>query len=135
MTVLRATLETLVQQIEELLEVKIDQLRERIEQLIHNLPGLLDRLANLIDILERADLPGRLRRMEDALATLNTSIQNLHGRIDFLELNLRKEHEKTQGIVSAIENQIGGFKRIGLVLLVINMLLAIGALVVLFVRD
>jgi len=135
MSELRATLEALVQRIEEVLEAKIDQLRERIEQLIQNLPGLLDRLANLIDVFERADLPGRLRRMEDALATLNTSVQNLHGRLDFLELNLREEHKKTQGMAEAIEERLKGLKTITVILLIVNLLLTIGTLIALFVKG
>lgn len=135
MTELQAKLETLIERIEDVLEAKIDQLHEQIKQLIQNLPSLIDRLADLINALERADIPGRLRRIEDALATLNTSIQNLHGRIDFLELNLREEHKKNHATLQAIEKNLKSTKAIMTSTIVINILLTIGIIIISLVKK
>lgn len=111
-----------------------EQKQQEIEPLLKSLADMLKELNRLVDFLKNADIPGRLDRTEVRIDNLNTSIQNIFGRLDFLELNLREEMKKTQGSVEAIEGRIKGFKNITIMLLILNLLLAVGTLVALFVR-
>jgi len=125
-------MEALALRIDTMLEEKVNALKESIERLIQNLPGLIERLSKLTDYLERADLPERLRRMEDALGTLNTSVQNLHGRLDFMELNLREEHRKEQAALVVVESKTNGVRIMAIILLILNSILMVGVFVTLY---
>ncbi len=125
-------MEALALRIDTMLEEKVNALKESIERLIQNLPGLIERLAKLTDFLERADLPERLRRLEDSLVTLNTSVQNLHGRLDFMELNLREEHRKEQAVLATVESKTNGVRTLAIILLIFNFILIAGVFVTLY---
>lgn len=127
-------MEALALRIDTMLEEKVNALKESIERLIQNLPGLIERLSKLTDFLERSDLPERLRRLEDSLVTLNTSVQNLHGRLDFMELNLREEHRKGQGMVEAVRDQVKGIRTGMILFFVVNLLLMLGMFVMLYLK-
>lgn len=112
-----------------------EQRQQEIEPLLKSLADMLKELNRLVDFLKNADIPGRLDRTEIRIENLNTSVQNLHSRLDFLELNLREEHKKTQGMAKDMEDRIKGFKNTTVILLIVNLLMTIGALIVLFVRG
>jgi hypothetical protein len=82
-----------IDEIKSLSEKDIDEARTRLAELSEHVASSISGMKALTETLDRADLPARLRRTEDALSTLNTSIQNIFGRIDFLELNLREEQK------------------------------------------
>lgn len=112
-----------------------EQRHQELEPLITSLAEMLKELNRLVDFLKNADVPGRIDRTEIRIENLNTSVQNLHSRLDFLELNLREEHKKTQGMTDAIAHRIKGFKNLVVILLILNLLMGVGALIVIIVRG
>ncbi len=127
-------MEALALRIDVMLETKVDALKESIESLVQNLPGLIERLSKLIDFLERTDLPERLRRMDDSLGSLNTGIQNLYSRLDFMELNLREEHKKGQGITELVNDRIRGVRTTMIIFFIVNFIFMFGMLVLFYLK-
>jgi septation ring formation regulator EzrA len=129
--------DTSVTTIEELKKLAVKDVGEAKSKLVvlqGQINLLITDLNSLTRTLENSNLPGRLGRMEDNLATLNTSIQNLYGRLDFMELNLREEQKKNQVIAENTLRQLGELKKIILVLILFNMFLTIFTFMILYFK-
>jgi chromosome segregation ATPase len=105
-----------IDEIKSLSEKDIDEARARLAELSEHVASSISGMKALTGTLDRADLPARLGRTEDALSTLNTSMQNIFGRIDFLEAE-SQGREKSQLLSEKTLGQLNELKKVLLVFL------------------
>lgn len=112
-----------------------EQNQQEIEPLLKSLADMLKELNRLVDFLKTADIPGRLDRTELRIENLNTSVQNLFGRLDALERVVRDENTRLKETLDQTQVQISGAKTAVYVMGAIQVLCIAGVFIMLLLKN
>ncbi|MBM3243193.1 hypothetical protein FJZ31_43590 [Candidatus Poribacteria bacterium] len=88
-------------------------------------------VGNLTDKIDRIDFHSRLDKLDATVSGINVAIQNIQGRFDTLERNIKDDFEHR---ISALRESLGKSHLLNLILLIVISLLACGVLIITLVK-
>lgn len=81
--------------------------------------------------MDKVDFPTRLDKLDNSITGINTTIQNIFGRFETIEKNLKDDfHFK----FSVVQETIEKFKKLSMTFLILVSFLTIVSLIILFIK-
>ena len=104
---------------------------EQSEKLNRYSTKLIKAVIILTQKLNKVDFPTRLDKLDNSVTAINTAIQNIFGRFDFVEKNLKDEFNSK---ITAMQVKLEKSQKLNLIFLILIMLFAGSSLLTILVK-